>query len=522
MSNFDDKNLFDDDFDLLSESADNLFGNTVNDAPKKEENNENENTEKNNKKPAEQTEEKQNKKVEDFDKKNTENKTKKLYKKETKKTTGTKVKTSKKKTKKDELSKEDLPYEVKQEENVETIETADLDNQQPSLNNEQNFDTEKNQQEQEESLNDESTSNEKNPDGENVVLDENLGEKEQEKKEEKPKKEKVKKEKKKRKPLTKLQIIIVCASAFVLLIVGVWLGLYIKFVNTKLETPVYQVYQRNTGTIIDITNVNNATGYEITLNNVDDDSYAVFVSDTNKLELKSYLNKAGKFTIKIRALGRTAKATSDYSEEKSIENYLVIDTPNIFRDGDIISWNPIDKAINYRLYYKANLDDDKIEYIELAQNSNLISYDLTLLNGFGPGYYPICVQAITDAKYYLNSDYSNICEYENYETLQNPITPTYNKATKSLTFLLFNNVYKPTKYILTINVENNGEYTLVKHIVLLNELKSSDATYESKKATKYFASLNELIDGDVVNATFTAVSDSKYSYNSDVINVVVE
>ena len=61
MSNFDDKNLFDDDFDLLSESADNLFGNTVNDAPKKEEKNENENTEKNNKKPAEQAEEKQRK-----------------------------------------------------------------------------------------------------------------------------------------------------------------------------------------------------------------------------------------------------------------------------------------------------------------------------------------------------------------------------------------------------------------------------------------------------------------------------
>ena len=39
MSNFDDKNLFDDDFDLLSESADNLFGNTVNYAPKKEEKN---------------------------------------------------------------------------------------------------------------------------------------------------------------------------------------------------------------------------------------------------------------------------------------------------------------------------------------------------------------------------------------------------------------------------------------------------------------------------------------------------
>lgn len=520
MSNFDDKNLFDDDFDLLSESADNLFGNNVNEAPKKEEKNENENTEKNNKKTAEQAEEKQNKNVEDSDKKNTENKTKKSDKKETKKTTGTKVKTSKNKTKKDELSKEDLPQEVNQE---EIVETADLVNEQTSLNDEQNSDNEKNQQEQEEGVNDESTSNEEDSDGENVALDENLGEKEQEKiKEEKPKKEKVKKEKKKRKPLTKLQIIIVCASAFVLLIVGVWLGLYIKFVNTKLETPVYQVYQRNTGTIIDITNVNNATGYEITLNNVDDDSYAVFVSDTNKLELKSYLNKAGKFTIKIRALGRTAKATSDYSEEKSIENYLVIDTPNIFRDGNIISWNPIDKAINYRLYYKANLDDDKIEYIELAQNSNLISYDLTLLNGFGPGYYPVCVQAITDTKYYLNSDYSNICEYENYETLQNPISPTYNKATKSLTFLLFNNVYKPTKYILTINVENNGEYTLVKHIVLLNELKSSDATYDSKNATKYFASLNELIDGDVVNATFTAVSDSKYSYNSDVINVVVE
>lgn len=522
MSNFDDKNLFDDDFDLLSESADSLFGQSVNNTPKKEEIIEEKNTEKNNKEPAEPAEpaeEKQNINVE-----NTENKSKKSDKKETKKSTESKEKTSKKKTKKDESLKEDLPKEEKQEE------TVDLDNEQPSLNNEQNYETEENQQEQEESVNDESTLNEENSDVENVVLEENLDEKEKEQekiknekpKKEKVKKEKVKKEKKKRKPLTKLQIILICASAFVVLMVGVWLGLYIKFINTKLETPVYQVYQRNNGTIIDITNVNNATGYEITVNNVDDDSCAVFVSDTNKLELKSYLNKAGKFTIKVRALGKTAKATSDYSEEKNIENHLVIDTPNVFRDGNVISWNPVDKAINYRLYYKANLDDDKIEYIELAQNSSLISYDLTLLNEFGPGYYPVCVQAITNVDYYLNSNYSNICEYEYYAKLQNPIKPTYNKTTKALTFLLLDSTYKPTKYVLSLGVEKDGGYTLVRYIVLLNELQSTQTTYNSAKATKYYASLNELIVGNVENVTFTAISDSKYSYNSDVINVVVE
>lgn len=526
MSNFDDKNLFDDDFDLLSESADSLFGQSVNNTPKKEEIIEEKNTEKNIKEPAEQAEEKQNKKVEDSNKKDTENKTKKSDTKETKNTAESPAKTSKKKTsKKEDLSNEENSEKVETEKlaEAETIEETDLDSESSYLNNEEDAFVQDAQPQQEDNQ-DEPITYEENAKVEGDSSDADLGqqEKHEKPKKEKAKKERVKKEKKKRKPLTKLQIILICASTFVVLMVGVWLGLYIKFINTKLETPVYQVYQRSNGTIIDITNVNNATGYEITLNNVGDDSCAVFVSNTNKLELKSYLNKAGKFTIKVRALGKTAKATSDYSEEKNIENHLVIDTPNIFRDGNVISWNPVDKAINYRLYYKANLDDDKIEYIELAQNSSLISYDLTLLNEFGPGYYPVCVQAITNVDYYLNSNYSNICEYEYYAKLQNPIKPTYNKTTKALTFLLLDSIYKPTKYVLSLGVEKDGGYTLVRYIVLLNELQSTQTTYNSAKATKYYASLNELIVGNVENVTFTAISDSKYSYNSDVINVVVE
>lgn len=456
MSIFDDKNLFDDDFDLLSQSADNLFGQTINfDATKEE---------------VKTDEKKQeDKSVNDKLDKNTDNINKKTSKKNSKKSN---------KDKKEEVIEQNQEFEQ---------EEPDKQNQEY-----------------------EQTPEDKNN---NVLNNETL----EQKTKSKNKKEKVKKD---RKPLNKVAIIIIVFAIFALALGGTSLTLYIIHINTKLETPVYNVDTPQVGTIITIEKVDGAYSYEITITNSENKT-AVFQSQNNIVELKSYLNKAGEYSLKIRALGKTAKATSDYSEESQIVNYVTLDTPNVFKDGNVISWNPVDKAVEYKVYYKADITLDTVSFITVPQNDTLISFDLEQLNNFGPSYYPVCVQAITSSAYYLDSDYSNVIDYEYYGKLQNPIQPKLTLSSKILTFTLLNNRYKSTKYKLLITIENSGEYLTMPYVIFLDEVDSFDASHEGQSATKYSVNLTELTTGEIQNATICALSDSKYSTNSDIINITI-
>lgn len=459
MSIFDDKNLFDDDFDLLSQSADNLFGQTINSNAIKEE--------------VKTDEKKQeDKSVNDKLDKNTENDNKKSSKKTSKKSKNN-----------------------KKEENVE--QNQELEQEEVEELTQKEFE----EQKQEEA-------------GNNNILNEEIKE---QKSKSKPKKEKTPKIKK---ALSKVDIIIIVFAIFALALGGTSLTLYIIHINTKLETPVYQVYKRNNGTILNIDKVEGAYSYEISISNSENKT-AVFQSKNNIVELKSYLNKAGEYSLKIRALGKTQKATSDYSEESQIVNYITLNTPNVFKDGNVISWNPVDKAVEYKVYYKADITLDTVSFITVPQNDTLISFDLEQLNNFGPSYYPVCVQAITSSAYYLDSDYSNVIDYEYYGKLQNPIQPKLTLSSKILTFTLLNNKYKSTKYKLLITIENSGEYLTMPYVIFLDEVDSFDTSHEGQSATKYSVNLTELTTGEIQNATICALSDSKYSTNSDIINITI-
>lgn len=455
MSIFDDKNLFDDDFDLLSQSADNLFGQTINSNAIKEEVKTDE---------KKQEDENANDKLDE----NTENDNKKSSKKASKKSKNN-----------------------KKEENIEKNQELE--------------------QEEVEELTQKEFEEQKQEEVENNILNE---ESKEQKSKSKPKKEEVKKS------LSKVAIIIIVFAIFALTLGGTSLTLYIIHINTKLETPIYQVCKRNNGTILNIDKVEGAYSYEITITNSENKT-AVFQSKNNIVELKSYLNKAGEYSLKIRALGKTQKATSDYSEESQIVNYITLDTPNVFKDGNVISWNPIDKAVEYKVFYKADITLDTVSFITIPQNDILISFDLEQLNNFGPSYYPVSVQAITSSAYYLDSDYSNIIDYEYYGKLQNPIQPKLTLSSKILTFTLLNNKYKSTKYKLLITIENSGEYLTMTYVIFLNEVDSFDVNYENQSATKYLVNLTELTSGEIQNATICALSDSKYSTDSDIINVTI-
>lgn len=486
MSNFDDKNLFDDDFDLLSESADNLFGQPASKPSKNEEKNETKNNDikeqpvansqvvnkDNNEKQKTATENEQEIKIDDSNLNDKPTKTKKSK-------DDNKVKSSNnKETKKD--------LKVQEDNKQSNIKNNDLDNSQ---------DVNLIQIEQD------------------TVLDK--------KNETKTKKQKPQKEKKK---INKLMVILLIVVVVILAVVITCLSLYIKKITTKLATPTYEIYQRDVGTIINIDKVDNALGYEITMCK-EGLSDAIFKSTSTVVEIKSYLNKAGEFNVKIRALGKTDKATSDYSEIKTVVNNIALDTPNVFRDGNIISWNPVAKAVNYKIYYGVNFNADTVSYKIVEQNNNIINFDLTTLNEYGAGAYPIYVQAITDEQFYLNSGYSKTIVYEYYEKTQDVLQPIFNLSSKKLTFMLDKSKYIPNSCLVEFLLEKNSgdvSHLKIKHLIMLNELEKIETTYNSLDVVKYVADFKELIDGDVVNITITSVADNSYLQDSNKIIVVVE
>lgn len=485
MSNFDDKNLFDDDFDLLSESADNLFGQPASISSKQEEKNEIKNKDIKEKQVESLQDTSQNdavkQKTEEENKQETKEKQVKNKKSNTKVSKDDNIDAKSKAVnspKEKAKVQEEILVEDAKNDNLEEISKSNLT-----------------QTEQE------------------VVLDT--------KNETKSKKQKPQKEKKK---INKLIIILLLIAVVILALVITCLSLYIKKITTKLATPTYEIYQRDVGTIINIDKVDNAIGYEVTMSK-EGLSDAVVKSTSNIVEIKSYLNNAGEFNVKIRALGKTDKATSDYSEIKTVVNNVELDTPNVFRDGNIISWNPVAKAVSYKIYYGVNFNDDTVAYKTVEQNNNIITFDLTSLNEFGAGAYTINIEAIADELYYTNSRYSKTIVYEYYEKTQDVLQPIFNISNKKLTFMLDKSKYIPNSCLVEFLVEkNSGEvsHLKIKHLIMLNELEKIETTYNSLEVVKYVADFKELVDGDVVNITITSVADNSYLQDSNKIIVVAE
>lgn len=467
MNNFDDKNLFDDDFDLLSESADSLFGapaqqNVQNKENKLAENalNDKENTPKTaeTKEKIDKNQAKNNKKIE----KNSKNKQK-----------------NKKENKIKQEKNEEINSEITQDNNKDVVGQKEI------------------KQKQEDFTNKLETKNSQTSSSEN-------------------KKEKTKNQKK---PLGKKSIIAIVACVLVLVVAGVLLGLYLKDINTKLATPQITILQRQSGTIINIEKVSNATSYEIVVLK-EEQTIATFTSLNNVVEIKSFLNQAGPFSIKVRALGKTEKANSDFCEQKDIVCMVTLQTPNVFLNDKVISWNPVENATSYKVYYRASAEADEVEYIEIEQNTSLLTFDLTQLNNFGAGLYPVCVQAISNGEYFLNSKISDVINYENIVDLQAPSSAVYNNTNKTLTFVVLNNVAKPATVQVVVRLK--GQYSLLNYTIQTADLSFENVLYEGKEAIKFTASFSEIILDEVESLTLTSVKSDNYENNSTTVEASIE
>lgn len=493
MNIFDDKNLFDDDFDLLSESADSLFGDSINKTPEKlvkqEEKTIEKIEEKNIEKNADKLQEKQKEKIAE----NTENKGNEPLKednlKNKKRDNKKQEKIKKVKEKKSKKNSQEITEKDEQSEIEEAVtEISKLDAEQIQQQNDQ---------------------------GQALTKDIN------DKKSSKVKAEKEPKEKKPRKKLSKKAIIIICCFAVVFAIIVTIFAFYIKKINTKLAMPSCSVVQLQSATIISIDKVEDAICYEICITKAGTNNPTTFKTVNTVIELKSFLNQPGQFNVKVRALGKTKNATSDYSESVSITNYITLKTPNVFKDGNILSWNPVEKAVKYKLFYRANLDSDLVDFIELDQNENLITFDLSTLNQYGPGLYPISVQAIcSDEPYYLNSACSSTINYEYYAQLQEPAKAKLNMTSKTLAFTLYKQGYIPTQFKLSVLLE--GSYQKEEYTIYTQELIGKEITFNNFDALEFSANLSDIINPEIVSATLTSITDNSYATNSNDCEVDIE
>lgn len=339
--------------------------------------------------------------------------------------------------------------------------------------------------------------------------------------EEKIKREKTPKEKKERKKvhIGKIGIIIIIASVLLVALLATGMGLYIKHINTKLATPTFVINQSQISTIIEIDKVDDAYGYEVYVSQGGAEGNTFKIS-TNVVELKSYLNAPGVFTLKVRALGKTDNATSDYSGEQTITNFATIDTPMVFRDENILSWNPISHASGYRVYYRANLSSGEVDFVELSQGISTLTFDLTSLNENGPALYPVCVQAIAPSEgYYLSSGYSDTFNYEYYAQAQEPFNATYDNASKILKFRVYANSYYSNKYSVALTTQN---FNLVTHDIFVDDVSKTMDVYLGKQIIEFTVDFTEIVNENVINATITTLPDSEYSIGCDAIEITVD
>ena len=137
------------------------------------------------------------------------------------------------------------------------------------------------------------------------------------------------------------KFLIILASVVLAIIVGIILiFVFSGKPGEKRHTPTFEVYQRDSGTILVVEEQDNALGYEVVISQTGKQD-AVFASQSNTIELRLYLNEPGIFNVKIRVLGESASTHSDFSVSKQIANYVKLDTPLLFKDDNIISWNNV-------------------------------------------------------------------------------------------------------------------------------------------------------------------------------------
>ena len=336
-----------------------------------------------------------------------------------------------------------------------------------------------------------------------------------------------------RSQLTRI-IILCCVLVCVLIATGILILLLNKGEEKKLETPIIKVEQLYNGTVLESTEIDGAVSYEFELTNIKTnikENLPLFSS--NIVELKSYLNKVGEFSVRVRAIAKNDKLTSDYSNSVNFINYKQLETPqidikNLVKENessllyktnedisdDVISWNSIDNASYYLVRYGANIENETINTETISNTDGMINFSLSKIYKNGTGSYQISVIAMPEeSSYYLASEYQKIITVEYYSKQDDVVSSNYNKETKNLEFSLnSNSIYGNEFEVYLIYVNETKE-----HKIYLDKCeKSTNGNVITLKTN-----LTQIDCGNIISMKIKALGDGKYSTDSNLVDVTI-
>lgn len=350
-----------------------------------------------------------------------------------------------------------------------------------------------------------------------------IKEKTEKPKKEKPQKDKAPKEKKKRNK--KKIVIIILLIVFVLACAGggaAALVLINKENNKKLSTPVLDVVQLYSGTVLTTNKIEGATKYEFVITDSNGKTTPIS-STTNSLELGSYLNQPGNYSAKARVFGKGEGATSDYTETINFKCYVMLETPKVFvnyldeiangyktnsnLEDDTLSWDAVKNAEKYLVRYGADLESGEVKSIEVEATANEVKFSLNELYKNGTGLYQISVIAIpNDETYYLKSEAGSVFNVEYYAQQTQVQSASYNRESKTLTFQIFEKGNYGNEFGLYITYASG----IKEHKIYLNQV----ITTISDGVVTIETNIAQLVSGDILNMTIITLSDGAYSTNS--------
>lgn len=336
--------------------------------------------------------------------------------------------------------------------------------------------------------------------------------------------------KKKQKKVNKKILILIFSITFVALAIA---GAVTAFIlinnknNKKLPTPTLEVIQLYNGTVLKASDIANSTAYEFEIIN-NAGKVNTYKVSSSSLELYSYLNQGGAYSVRVRVYGKGAGATSNYSSKVNFTNYVQLKTPKVYINNldevigkenayktnsnltdDTITWDNITGADKYLVRYGADVSTDTIQSEEVLATGETITFNLSKIYAKGSGVYQISVVAVpSSSTYYLQSNYENIITLE-YFAQQTPASNVvFNKTKKEITFSFVNGSNYGNELSLNISYTSNlGE---TSHKIYLNQCKKEIVGGK----VNYTATLTQINTLNIFAMTLVTLSDGIYSTNS--------
>lgn len=319
----------------------------------------------------------------------------------------------------------------------------------------------------------------------------------------------------------------------------VFIGFSAAFVITNyfveypvdLDTPTIQVVNLYNGTVVSSSIVENATSYEFVISNGQDENS--FLSKTNSIFLGNYLNRAGVYNVKARAVAGKRKYFSEFSNTVNVTNYQNLSTPQIYienaepiiennkivgyknsqnKENDVLIWESIVGAKSYMIIYGINATSGDYLYAEIPAEDNYTSFDLNNIYEMGAGQYEIKVIAVAeDNSYYLNSEPSNKINISYFATAPTPIDCNFNISQNRLTFKTTYSNYAD-KFEIKIQYSQNLE---IEYFTLsANNIITSRGNY-----IEYLADITPLKQNEILNMFIRTKPSNEFAISSDWVKV---